>query len=501
MRQVGLPTNSAFQRLLAVLAFLAYAAALAWHHQAYKSNWRIEQSGALIFASSYLYYGKPLGSVETGLWNFFLQHLNSPDGSADSLLAKAAQRAIPSSGTMATTLDGSGLGYPLFATASLLLFGPHSSSLTLGFLVLLGASVLAFVVRFPDGRLVATPILFLALTLMLFTPLGTAQWWIEQSPIGGMRSFALAGILPALHIVFELLDSANKRPRAWARRSLLALQLIVLLFVIWIRMSAIYFVGAIAFAALLAIWLSRRDAPTRPVLAKVAVLLAVAGCAYLAATSLMPDSYRDAGLTSENFWHRAFIGLGAHPGWPFGNLAAEFDCKAGIPEGLLPGISDRNGHCIYIAAVKEGAEPGPLYGRQYEEAVRRAYWQVVHEYPRQVIETYLLYKPVMIGKTLWESAKLDVSGRSAPLLIALCVQFIILIALLRSSDVRALRSLFAGFVLLAAFSLIPQLFGWSSIATSIDVICYMYVAATLLLAAAVAYSRSVITARASMRSG
>jgi hypothetical protein len=501
MRQVGLPTNSAFRRFLAVLAFLAYAAALAWHHQAYKSSWRIEQSGALIFASSYLYYGKPLGSVESGLWNFFLQHLNSPDGSADSLLAKAAQRAIPSSATMATTVDGSGLGYPLFATVSLFLFGPHSASLTLGFLALLGASVLAFVVRLPDGRLVAIPILFLALTLMLLTPLGTAQWWIEQSPIGGMRSFALAGILPTLHIVFELLDSANKRPRAWASRSLLATQFIILLFVIWIRMSAIYLVGAIAFAAIVAIWMLRREGSTRPMLANIAILLVVAGCGYLGARLLIPDSYRDAGLTSENFWHRAFIGLGAHPGWPFGNLAGEFDCKAGIPEGLLPGIADRNGHCIYIAAVKEGAEPGPIYGRQYEQAVRRAYWQVVREYPRQVIETYLLYKPVMIGKTLLESAKLDVSSRTAPLLIALCVQLIILIALLRSSDARALRSVFAGFVLLGAFSLLPQLFGWSSIATSIDVICYMYVAAALLLVAVIAYSRSLHAARASMRSG
>src|SRR5207248_11733847 len=59
------------------------------------------------------------------------------------------------------------------------------------------------------------------LTVMLLAPQATDQVWIDQSPIGGLRFFVIAGIVPALHIILELFDPgqpvANRPPGQSAR--------------------------------------------------------------------------------------------------------------------------------------------------------------------------------------------------------------------------------------------------------------------------------------------
>jgi virginiamycin B lyase len=383
--------------------------------------------------------------------------------------------------------DGAGVGYAFFVTASLFVFGPYTLSLVLGFILLLGASVLAFLLRFPDDRALAVPVLFLALTLMLLTPHGTSEWWIDQSPIGGTRFFVIAGILPTLHVVLELLGS-TKRPAKPSSYALLGLQFALLLCAATARMSMMYFVGAIVLAALLSLWARRRDAWSRRfVVAKFAVLIMVAGIVLVAGRLLAPSAYEETGLSSEVFWHRAFSTLGAHPDWPFGNLATTFECRPEIPEGLLPGILDRNGHCAYYAAVKKGAEPGTIFGTQYEKLLRRAFVQVAKEYPRQVLETYLLYKPLMIWKTLSDSTKVEISRGAVPVLIALAVQIIILVFMARLPDgeTSQLRRICEALIIIAAFSLAAPLFAYSSIGTSTDIICYMYVGLLLALVGAV----------------
>jgi hypothetical protein len=485
-----LSQRSTFRPLLAVLAFLTYVVAVVWHHDTYKSNWTIEQTGSLLFASSYLYYGKPFGAVDGGLWLFVMQHVgltrSLEEQPADSFLADAAARKIPAGDIRPIIQDGNALGHSYFATASLFLFGPHTSSLVFGFAILLGISVAAFLLRFFDDRILTIPILFLALTLMLLTPHATSQLWIDQSPIGGHRFFVIAGILPALHIIFELLDPTQNHTKR-STYAPLCLQFILLLCVISVRMSATYFVAAIVFAALLAIWTRRHDASRRRlVFAKIAILLLLAVVANFGARWLTPSAYRDAGMTSEVFWHRAFSTLGVHPDWPYGNLATTFDCKVGIPEGLQPGPIDRNGHCAYFAGVNKGAEPGPINGMQYEKILRQAFWEVVRQYPLQVLETYLRYKPLLIRQTLSTSTELDISRRTIPVLIALGLQLAILIILIRlpPGEISELRSICAAFLIIAPFSILPPLWAYSAINSSTDIICYMYVGLVLVLAGA-----------------
>jgi hypothetical protein len=403
-----------------------------------------------------------------------------------------------------TTIDGSALGYPIFATAAVFLFGPHTFSLLFGFVISMSVSVVAFLSRFRDDRTLAVPILFFALTIMLLGPLTTERNWINQLPLGGLRYFVVAGILPTVHILFELFDASKPRltsnpmhqgalpgsslgESARVRLFLMALQFIVLLYVTAVRLSAMYFVGAIAMVALALIWARRHDIPgRRGLIQTIAVLLLVAIIAHFGGRWLTPSSYESAGLASDNLWHRAFVGLSAHPAWPFGDIATKFDCKPDVPAGMVPGITDSNAHCAYGDAIKKGAERGPLFGTQYEKLLRQAYWNVVREYPRQAIETYLIYKPLLVWKTLLASTRLSISRETAPVLVALVFQFVMLMIIVRgyAENARGMRSLCGAFVLISAFSLAPQMVAFSTLATASDVICYMYVALALVLAIA-----------------
>jgi hypothetical protein len=247
-----------------------------------------------------------------------------------------------------------------------------------------------------------------------------------------------------------------------------------------------YFVAAIVVSAMLALY-QRRDAGSRRIIVgEGGLLLALAVGAFLVGWVVTPNAYRDAGINSEVMWHRSFIGLGANPDWPFGNLATTIDCRPEIPEGLRPQILDRNGQCAYTAAVKMGVSPGALYGAEYETALRHAFLRVLREYPRQVLETYLLYKPLLIWETLSTSTSIEVSRKSLPILFAVGVQIAILILMsrMRPRENSSLLTISAAFGLIAACSFVPQLLAWSSLATSPDLICYLYVGIALLLTGA-----------------
>jgi hypothetical protein len=476
---------SALRPVLPIMVFLAYVVSIAWFHDVQKSNWQLEKEAGIPVAISYIYYHRPFGSIDTGIYES-LQRLG-PQGSVDVFLSDVVQQKILPAGTIPTTTDGTGLGYARFTTASLFVFGPHTVALVLGFAAFLGISVLAFLLRFQDDRTLAIPALFISLTLMLLTAYATHRFAVDQAPIGGYRFFVIAGILPTIHIILELFDSTEQAAKSATDVLLLGLQFALLLFVASVRMSATYLIGAVTFGAILSIWIRRNDVQRRgAVLKKAAILLVVALMANVSGRFFTPDAYGNLGLSSEAFWHRAFISLGANPDWPFGNLAVTFDCKPNMPNGLVPGITDSNGHCAYNAAVLHGADEGPTYGGQYEKILRAAFFQVAYEYPRQVLETYALYKPLLIWETLSLASKPSISRQTAPIMIPLAVQLVLFVIMIcwPPDRVSRLREICGAFAVVAAFSVAPQLFAWSALHTSTDLICYMYVALGLFLAAA-----------------
>jgi hypothetical protein len=275
--------------LFPAIAFLAYVVALLWPHDLQGSTWQIEQEGGIPIAVSYLYYDRPFVSIDTAVWDAIVRNEQARI-STDSLLDDVAQGKIRPGALMPTSIDGSGLGYSLFAIASLYMFGPHTFSLILGFAILLGVSAMAFLLRFRDDRALAIPIVSLALTLMLLTPLATRPEWADQVRIGGYRFFVIAGIIPTIHIILELIDSTRNVASRSTNTALLALQTMLLVGASLVRMSASYFIGSVALAVVLSAWSNRNDASRRrPLVVKTITLLAAASAVYLGSATLLAE--------------------------------------------------------------------------------------------------------------------------------------------------------------------------------------------------------------------
>jgi hypothetical protein len=468
--------NSVTGVLLALVAFGAYALAVLWLHTAHRSTWRLEQSGPLPIAASYLYYRTPLGAVDGGLFQhiFTRAFVEGHEGNADTFLAEASRRAIPTNPSFPTSVDGSGFGYARFAIPVFFLLGPHTRSLLLGFIAVLGVSVLAFLVRFRDGRLLSVSVLFSALTFILLTPFATNLAVVNQAPIAGYRFFVVAGILPTMHIILELLDSErlNIRNAIW-----LAIQLSVLLFAASIRLSATYFLLAASIAATIAFAkVSRLD-----VAIKIVVLLLAGAVTYAIGYATTPKAYLALGLTSDPPWHRAIVGFGVNPAWPFGDLSERVNCGPDIPNGMPRGNSDQIGHCFYYDAVKKGAPQSQFYSADYERIMRRAFFRVVHDYPKEVLQTYMIYKPTLIWGVL-SSAKAGASD--IPIVVIASVQVLVLLLSIWFVGTTGLMIVVAAFALIVTTSIVPPLIAWSNLATAPDLICYKFMAVFLLLAAA-----------------
>jgi hypothetical protein len=118
-------------------------------------------------------------------------------------------------------------------------------------------------------------------------------------------------------------------------------------------------------------------------------------------------AYLKTGRLFGNFWHRAFATLSVDPDWPYGDLRTVYDCTQFIPEGLTNQNDDRNGHCIWWIYPPNAKRPASeimsgTYGREYETAVRNAYFYVLFHYPKQMFRLYFHIKSRLIGRVLWQ---------------------------------------------------------------------------------------------------
>jgi hypothetical protein len=393
--------------LMAVASFLLYGLGVMTLHQDRAHGWVLEAAGAIPAAVSYLVYGTPLGAMDDNVLQSFLQ----PDGkSVQDVLAAAAAGSIPHGVVDMYTMDGTGSGTDLFATAAMWLFGIDMASLVRLYLVLIGISVVAFVLRYQDKRLFVIPLYFFVLTVMLLTPLGTSADAANQMPIGGQRYFVMAPFLPVLHIFFELIDGsdASERKRRIVNRLLLLVQAILLFGALLVRSSTGYLFGALLCILIWRIYQerNRRDKMFALLGNAAIVAAAFAFCAVIVAAAL--PAYLETGRLFGNFWHRAFATLSADPDWPYGDLRTVYDCTKYIPEGLTNRNDDRNGHCIWWSyppnATRSASEiMSGTYGREYETAVRNAYFYVLFHYPKQMFRSYFYIKSQLIIHVLWHA--------------------------------------------------------------------------------------------------
>jgi hypothetical protein len=478
--------------LLALASFVLYAAGVVLLHQNRTPGWSLEASGALPAAVSYWAYGTPFGAMEHDVW---LKFTHPGDASVQDILAATASKSIPPGLVDRTTLDGGGAGTNVFVTIATGLFGLKLSSLVKLYLVIVGVSATAFIVRFPDRRLFALLIYFLVATVMLLTSLGLSGLAVDQTPIGGQRYFVMVAILCALHIFFEIIDrtAAIGSRRRLANLALLALQALLLFGALLVRSSAGYLLGVLFLVWLWRLYGERRQPDQRRTLLRVGTVIVAAFGVYclFAATAL--SAYVHNGRILGNVWHRAFISYIFHPDWPFDGLRQVYDCTRYIPEGLNRDNMDRNGHCVWLVYPPNATRPlgdviAGTYDGEYEKALRQAFFYVATHYPRQTFELYAIYKTALVENTMLLARHALFHLNRAPAatsLFALAaaqllvfVAFMVAVARVKRTVVDAPIVIFPLFFIA---SIPPLYIAWSTLATATDMIFLMY--SCMLLAA------------------
>jgi hypothetical protein len=466
--------------ILSFLSYLLYAAAALIAVHQHPSAWSLEHDDSLPAAISHAVYGTRLGLYDSNVRAVFLE-LDRTGLTPDSLskAVEVASRGDIPRGSRTLTNEGIGAGQPLFMGVAAAWFGPHLSSFPILFLLLMGIATLAFIARFSDDRLFMVPLTFAALSIMLLTPLLFDQQVLDEAPIGGNRFFGMLGVLPALHLYFDVREEPHDTSSPGSRLS--AVQVVLLVLTILVRSSSAYLLGLLALGAFERWRSTRKDPMRRRVFWREVRRLAILAVVSLTIMVGTVYDYLRYGRVFANVWHRAFVSLSIHPDWPFGNLRETYNCAKYIPEGLNRNYPDNNGECVWFAEGSRTRSDGQLvegvFGPAYEATLRNALFKVIMSYPRQASELYFYYKPLMIWQTLKRG--LDIQWRAfstsvlalVGLQIALFLGFTIRGALGGKSEATWRVGVIP---ILFVLSLPSQFLAWSTLPTGVEVVFYAY---------------------------
>lgn len=474
--------------ILSFLSYLLYAAAALIAVHQHPSTWALEHDDSVPAAISHAVYGARIGLYDSNVRALFLQ-LDRTGLTPESLsnAVEVASRGDIPRGSRTLTNEGIGAGQPLFMGVAAALFGPHLLSFPILFLLLMGIATLAFIARFSDERLFMVPLTFAALSMLLLTSLLSDPEVLAEAPIGGNRFFGMLGVLPALHLYF---DMREEPPETSSSRSWLnGVQLVLLVLTILTRSSSAYLLGLLALGAFERWRSTRTDRTSRRTFWRETRRLAIVGIVSLIVMVGIVYDYLLYGRVFANVWHRAFVSLAMHPEWPFGNLRDVYDCTKYIPEGLSRKHHDPNGECVWFAEASRTRSDGQLvqgvFGPAYEATLRSALFKVIRSYPRQAFELYFYYKPLMIWQTLTRGIEIQWRAFSGSVLalvalqVALFLGFTVHGALAGKPEATWRLGVIP---ILFVLSLPSQFVAWSTLATGIEIVFYAYCLAASALA-------------------
>lgn len=464
---------------LAAASYFIYACAALIVCQNQKNDFIPERS-SIAAAVSNVAYGAPLGKVYTGVLARFLEM----DVPLDKTLEQTARRAAPPGTLLGSTSDGNGIGYIVVASLSMRLFGMHTVSLLLFMFALMGISAFAFLWRYQDSRAIVVVLYFTSLTVILFTPLvwNQAENYPANFGIGGIRYFSLLAILPGFHLLLEFADAPRSASKmvGWELVPM-TVQVVVLVLAVLVRNSAAPVIAAVFVGCLLIIWKNRHHSFTTRITLLKAAYITIVGATFVGLLMLsVSRTYLAEGRFTETVWHRITLGLFLNPNWPYGKLQKIYKCAPYVPEGFENGPSDRNGHCIWWDYATRHNIPADTavmmtYSREYDLALREAFFNIAWLYPAEFLKTFVYYKPLYIFKSIAKSLDLRFAGVQPPLLWLLVAALSTLVAfalIVPSTSPSSNMTIARVAVLLAFFSMGPYIAVWAKPYTSGDLLVY-----------------------------
>jgi len=482
---------------LALLSFVLFAVAVLSLHQERFVPFVLEEEGPVSTVLSHYFFGATHALVDSAIPKFFHEEVGTLP--AEEAIERALQAEIKPTHDLAPVTDGTGIGPVLMIRAAFAVFGLRARALPYFFVLVLGISTVAFIFRFQDRRIFVIPVLFTAFTVLILSPLTSDAANAAEAPFGGMRSYAIVGIIATLHWCFEIFDGSSVGNRSWtARWTSVSIQVTILGFAILVRGAPAYLLGPVLAVGLYRANMNWKWATLRPILLRVAVPIAALVVALLSITPIISPEYARAGRAFSTVWHRLFVTFGVHPNWPFPGLREKYSCPE-IPEGLTPGLLDRAGHCIWWTYAREHhlsleRVKRETYGAEYERALRSAVWYVVRTYPKETIETFFIFKPKLVINNVLTMLNLHApNDRSLPavLLVLQCaILFVFMISWPRQTVLADIAFGARLLSLFLVFGLVPQIVAWARPPTVIDynvyAVCVVILGFWLVLAAVIA---------------
>lgn len=463
----------------AFVSLLIYAIAVWSTHQYLTSHYSVEQF-MVASALSHAVHGSPTG----GIYFSIVWPLYEATG-IHELIATLKDGTLPRGelGALWTTVPD-GLGIVMVATVTLLfeIFGVTLAVFPILAVGVSTISVICLVSRFPDSRLFVVPLHFLLLTALLLSPVGTEPAYINQFSVGGVRYASLLAILPGIHIALELFDRRTERLRA-VEKSATAVQAVLFMLCLNVRGSAAYLLFATLTMVGLALWATSTGLDRRLVVKKVGSILSVLILTAVATFALAPRDYQREGRVTANFWHRLFVSLGANPKWPFGDLTTKYRlCAPPYGEPMQAGHNDASGICVWTRYVRANGLPNGdllrgLYGAAHERLERAAFFQILVDYPAEVLETFAYYKIATALPHFKEAIHVRIAASNPTYRIRqLCLIGLFVIVLWSAYRQTAFRfrHLAAASTFFLMWSILPILFAWGVIPTMVDVLYWFW---------------------------
>ena len=489
--------------LLALASLVIYTFAVLSLQQDRSTRWYVEFDGAFSTALSNVVSCAPLGLVY-GPIEHFLTALHDPPMENAGVNTLAARKIATTPRQLTLRLDGNGIGYVIFATMAMKLFGPHIYSAIYFFLLLVGVSAIIYLARFRDQRLLLMPATFTILTVMLITPLATEPAVADQLPIGGVRYFSMAAIMPTLYLIMEFFDArwkatfAPEQPlpgyRRWrlaGRLILMMIQVCLLVFAYLARASAGGFLAAVVAAALIALWLDRHNrARIWRDVGKLGLAATTAAAFVMFLIVSMPHDYWRQGQIFGAFWDRAAESLGISPHWPSPAMRAEFDCTFNkkFPEGLKRGTDDDNKACIWYAENRgkpEAELDQKFFSPDFEAGMRHAVIRAFELDPMDVLLTVIWYKPRQLVDTVQKAFDLRNATVHPVTLLCASLQCLLFLLFIVSGVMVYEKNIFAQWLAFFALGIlsIPQyLVAWASLHLCVDIIFFVFSIVVLMFA-------------------